>query len=53
MDLGINSTGGRENRGGKDNHGDFEPKRMNREQLALLDLGKLGEETSGRNFRAN
>lgn len=50
-DLVINNTGGRERRG-KDNHRDFKPENEQR-GLVLLDVGKLGEETSGRNFRAD
>lgn len=53
MDWVINNTGDRESREGKDNHRDFEPEKMNREGLTLLDMGKLGEETGGRNFRAD
>lgn len=52
MDMVINNTGDRESGRGKDCHGGFEPERMKRERLALLDMGKLGEETNGRNFRA-
>lgn len=47
MDLVINNTGDRKSRRGKDNHRDFEPENEERR------LGKLGEEASDKNFRAD
>lgn len=53
MDWVINNIGDRESREGKDNYRDFELEKMNREGLILLDMGKLGEEIGGRNFRVD